>query len=241
MRHFKTLALHSTATFALISLLSASAQAQVSVTEDTSEQIRTSTAADDGTADDVEVSADATVTIDESRSGVILDSDNQLILSGTVRSDDINDVTGVELQGGAERSFIHSGTIELVEDFTAENTDDDPFTDTPFAVGEGRTGILISGASPFQGNIELDSTSFRDDGQRRGFAGDLSDAGREDLTAQDLLQAGPTLSVSGNVSQGIFLSDVFELSVDADGNAILDDDGNEIYTLILARVRRLRT
>jgi len=321
MRHFKTLALHSTATFALISLLSASAQAQVSVTEDTSEQIRTSTAADDGTADDVEVSADATVTIDESRSGVILDSDNQLILSGTVRSDDINDVTGVELQGGAERSFIHSGTIELVEDFTAENTDDDPFTDTPFAVGEGRTGILISGASPFQGNIELDSTSvvavegndsyginlantplmtqgltgnlstngqidvtgdrsvgvnlasnitgdvtnagsvnvrgedavayaiagditggfnssgflrstgFRDDGQRRGFAGDLSDAGREDLTAQDLLQAGPTLSVSGNVSEGIFLSDVFELSVDADGNAILDDDGNEIYTL----------
>ena len=325
MPTFKILALRTSATLALLSALSLSAQAQVSVSADTSEQIRTSTAAADGSADDVTVEQGATVTVDtDGGTGLVLDSDNALVLNGVVRSDDRDNVTGVELNGdnsGANTSYTQSGSIQLVEDFAAEDTDDDPFSDTPFAVGEGRTGILISGASPFQGNIELDETSliavegndsyginlastplmtegltgnlstggqinvigdrsvgvnlgssitgnvtntgsvsalgedsvayaiagdinggfnssgalrttgFRDNGQRRGFGADFSDAGREDLSAEDLLQAGSTLNISGNISEGILLSEVFLQSVDADGNANLDADGNEIFFL----------
>lgn len=321
MPQFKILALRTTATLAIISAVSFPVQAQVSVTEDTSDQIRTSTAADDGTADDVTVDGSATVTVDAAGSGIVVDSDNDLVLNGVVRSDDIDNVTGVELEGGADRSYTQSGSIQLVEDFAAENTDDDPFTDTPFAEGEGRTGILISGASPFEGNIELDSTSlvavegndsfginlantplmtqgltgnlstngqisvvgdrsvgvnlgsnitgdvtnqgsvtargedsqayaiagdiqggFNSSGSlsssayrftsRFGFGSDLSDRGREDLTAEDLLQSGSALSVSGNVSEGIFLSRRFEPSLDADGNAILDSNGDPLFALV---------
>ena len=160
MRQFKTLTLRSSATLALLSALSFSAQAQVSVTEDTSDQIVTSTAGEDGTPSDVTVDAGATVTIDSERAGIILDSDNNLDLAGTVEADNIDNVTGVELQGGADRSYTQSGSILLLEDFVAEDTDDDPFPDGPFAEGEGRTGILISGASPFQGNIELEASSI---------------------------------------------------------------------------------
>jgi len=160
MRQFKPLALRSSATLALLAALSLTAQAQVSVTEDTTEQVRTSTADDNGGPADVTVDAAATVTVDAARSGVILDSDNDLALTGNVASNNVDNVTGVELEGGADRSYTQTGSISLVEDFTPENTDDDPFLDGRFAEGEGRTGILISGASPFQGNIDLRSFAF---------------------------------------------------------------------------------
>ncbi len=322
---FKVLALRTTATLALLSAVSFSAQAQVIIEDDTDEQIRTSTAGPNGTADDVSVgdldnNILPTVTIDSARSGVVLDSDNDLTLDGTVRADDIDNVTGVELEGGADRSYTQGGTIELVEDVEIVNLDDDPFLDDPFAVGEGRTGILISGASPFQGNIELEASSLiavegndsfginlantplmtegltgnlstngqinvtgdrsvgvnlasnitgdvtnqgtvsvRGEGSqayaitgdiqggfnssgglassayrfttRLGFGGDDVDTGREDLTAEDLLQAGSALNISGNVSEGIFLSQRFAQSFDADGNANLNDDGEPIFLL----------
>lgn len=320
MRQFKTLALRSSATFALLSVLSLSAQAQVSVTEDTSEQILTSTAGDDGTASDVTVESGAIVTIEAEQSGIVVDSDNDLVLDGIVLSEDIDNVVGVELQGGADRSFTQSGSIQLIEDYSTEDTDDDPFADGPFAEGAGRTGILISGASPFQGNIELDSTSsvlvegndsyginlantpmmtegltgnlltsgqinvvgdrsvginlasnitgnvtnegnitvrgedsqayvvsgditgaFDSSGtisnsgyrftNRPSFAGPDSDAGREDLGAEDLLQAGSAVEISGNVSDGIHFSQIITQAFDDEGNASLDDDGEEIFIL----------
>ena len=321
MRHFKTLALRSTATLALLGALSLAAQAQVTITEDTSDQILTSTAGDDGTPADVTVETGVTVTVDSDRSGIILDSDNDLVLDGEVRADDIDGATGVEL-GGVEGSYTQTGSISIVEDFTPENTDDDPFPDGGVAVGEGRTGILISGASPFQGNVELAAGSLIDiegndsfginlantpmttegltgnlttggqinvtgdrsigvnlahnivgdvsntgivevtgegsqayvvsgdiDGgfsssgriaanafrftTREGFAGNSDDTtGREDLTAEDLREAGSALEISGNVTGGIFLNQAFAPRLDDAGEVVLDEDGNPIMDLV---------
>ena len=317
MRQFKTLALRSSAALALLGALSFSAQAQTSVTDDTSAQILTSTAGDGGVPDDVTVDNGVTVTIDDERSGIIVDSDNALTLDGTIRSDDIDNVTGVELQGGADRSFTQNGAILIVEDFTPQDTDDDPFQDGGFALGEGRTGILISGASPFQGNVELASAStitvegndsfgvnlantpmmtegltgnLMTDGQisvtgdrstgvnlasnitgnvsnggtvtargtdsqayaisgdinggfatsgtlsasgyrfttRPAFGGDTATTGREDLSAEDLQQAGSALNISGNISQGVLLEQVLVQAVDADGVGIVNDEDEPV-------------
>jgi hypothetical protein len=320
MRHFKTIALRSTATAALLGALSFSAAAQVSVTDDTSNQILTSTAGANGAASDVTVDTSATVTVDSARSGVILDSDNALVLDGVVTSNNVNGSTGVELQGGDSRSYTQSGSITLIEDFTATDTDDDPFIDGGFAEGEGRTGILISGASPFRGNIELasgstitiegndsyginlantpmmtegltgnlltegqisvigdrsigvnlasnitgnvtnngtisargtgaqayavsgdiqggfvnsgtlNSSGFRF-GQRPNFSGSDASFGRDDLTAEDLGNAGSALTISGDVSGGVLLSRRLVASIDADGAPVTDSDGNQLFTL----------
>jgi len=61
------------------------------------------------------------------------------------------------LIGGNNRSFIQAGQISINESFVAEDTDNDGTVDGPFAEGSGRTGILISGASPFAGNVEQQS------------------------------------------------------------------------------------
>lgn len=324
MRHITTttlrgLALRSTATAALIGALSFTATAQVSISDDTSEQILTSTAGADGTADDVTIDTGATVTVDSDRAGVVLDSDNALSLEGTVVSENVDGSTGVELQGGENRSYTQTGSIALTEDYTATDTDDDPFVDGPFAEGEGRTGILISGASPFQGNIELaEGSSISVEGNNsyainlantpmmtEGLTGDLLTAGqinvlgdnsiginvasnvtgnlenqgaigirgigseayvvtgdiqggfvnngnisssgfrfnnrptfagddasgREDLTAEDLGEAGSAIRIQGDVSQGIFLNQTFVAVVDADGEPVLDDDGEATFAL----------
>jgi hypothetical protein len=320
MRQFKTLALRSTATIAILGALSFSADAQVAVSEDTSEQIRTSTAGDGGVPSDVTVNDGATVTVDSARSGLVLDSDNALVLSGDVTANNIDGTTGVELVGGNTGTYTQTGSISIVEDFTQENTDDDPFTDGGVAEGVGRTGILISGASPFEGNIELAAGSvvavegndsfginlantpmttdgltgnlttggqisvtgdrsigvnlasnitgnvtntgivdvegagaqgyvvsgdidggFSSSGRiaangfrfesRPVFTGRDDLTGREDLTAEDLQQAGSALNISGNVTGGVFLNQVFEPSLDADGNVILDENENPILVL----------
>lgn len=133
--------------------------AQVEITEDTNQQIETATAAADATASDVTIASGTVVSLEQAGTAVTVNSDNALINAGTISATNVDNVTGVDLQGGSTGSFLHSGSINLTEDLAEENTDDDPFIDTPFAVGSGRTGILVSGASPFTGDVTAEQAS----------------------------------------------------------------------------------
>ena len=320
MRYFKHYTLQGTATFALLAA-AFPAVAQVTVEEDTTEQIVTSTAGADGTASDVTIASTATVTGNTAVPSVVLDSENALVHDGALTIDIPTAVdqaegetpTAVLLEGGANRSYTQTGSISITEDFTPEDTDDDVFTDGGVAEGSGRTGILISGASPFQGNIELTETAsilvegndsyginlantpmmtegltgnlttngsiavtgdrstgvnigsavtgnLVNDAQitaqgedalgyavnadvqggfvnagsistsgfrfntRTGFGGPDIDVGREDFTAEDLRQSGSALTIAGDISEGIFLTQRVSPVVDANGEAVLDEN-----------------
>ena len=134
------------------------ALAQVEITDDRTDPVNTSTV-DGGQPADVTITDSGSVTVNTEGPAVILDSSNDLRNDGTIRADNVDNATGVELQGGTDRNFTNAGLISVAEDFDQDDTDDDPFNDTPFASGEGRTGILVSGASPFQGNITLEEAS----------------------------------------------------------------------------------
>lgn len=281
------------------------AAAQVTISDERTAPIDTTTE-----GDDVIIDGTGSVVITSAGPAVTLNSDNALTNQGTISITDVDDATGVSLEGGTSRSFTNSGNISVVEDFTPENTDDDPFVDGPRAQGSGRTGILISGASPFEGDVIMEASSnitvegndsfginlatgaslignlnnegaisvLGDNGtavnvagnvtgnldnrgtisvtgadsvgyavsgdiqggfvnsgnigsngfrlsQRLPF-GDADSTGREDLTAEDLQTSGSAVSVTGNISQGIFFDLRQELVVDADGNPEVDDEGN---------------
>ena len=225
MRHFKTLALRSSATLALLGALSFSAQAQVSISENTSEQIRTSTSGD------VTVTTDATVTVDSARAGLVLDSDNALVLDGSVEANNVDGATGVDLQGGNEGSYTQTGSIVVGEDFTPGNTDDDPFTDGGFAEGQGRTGILISGASPFRGNIELASTSRIDVQGNDSFGINLANTPMmtEGFTG-NLLTSGQ-INVVGDRSTGINIASNVTGNVTNEGSIIVRGTESQAYAI----------
>jgi hypothetical protein len=212
--------------------LASTAQAQTTIETDTETQIRTSTAGTNNTADDVTVASGTSVTLTDAGPALVLDSDNDLTLDGAVNLDNVNDATGVELQGGADRNYTQSGSISITEDFDPGNTDDDPFVDGRFAEGSGRTGILISGASPFQGNIDLAASSdisiqgndsfginlANTPMMQNGLTGNLTTAGQINLVGDrnvgvnldapvigDLNQLG-TVSVRGEDSRGYVIA-----------------------------------
>ena len=138
-------------------LLSAQAHAQTSIDADQDTPILTSTAGAGGTPDDVTIGINGSVT-PTGGTAVTIDSDNSVTSSGNITIEDADDVVGVDLQGGNSGNLtLNSGSIQLIEDYTPPDENSDGITEGPFAIGSGRTGILISGASPFAGNVTVDS------------------------------------------------------------------------------------
>ena len=270
--------------------------------------------------EDVTIETTGSITLENAGPALTLNSDNSIENAGTITISDVDNATGVLLEGGANRNYLQSGSINLTEDFTPEDVDGDFLPDGNFAEGSGRTGILISGASPFEGNIELAATSsilvegndsfginltntsmaqngltgnLSFDGQisvlgdnatginiGSGISGDFAQngsiittglgaqainidadiqggfvssgtiinsgfrsqqrlplanestgaGGRNALAAEDVLQAGSAISISGNVGRGILIDDGFDPVLDEDGNQTFDEDGNLIQT-----------
>jgi len=144
--------LGSVSSAACLFALSPMAFAQITISDATTAPVET-----DG--QDLTIDTAGSVTITTPGPAVTLNSDNAVSNAGTIEITDIDNATAVSLEGGANRSFTNSGAINVTEDFTPEDSDGDNIVDGPFAQGSGRTGILISGASPFEGNVELTSTS----------------------------------------------------------------------------------
>jgi len=137
------------------------AQAQTACpNEITGEETRTVQTSNEnnGEACDVTIASGGQITT-TSGSAVIVDSSNNVTHAGQIISSNADNTTGIEVQGGNTGSILVSGSINLSEDTTQEDTDNDRTVDGPFAEGSGRTGILISGASPFVGDVTTELSS----------------------------------------------------------------------------------
>ncbi|WP_017930731.1 autotransporter family protein [Robiginitomaculum antarcticum] len=145
------LLLRSAAVSALCLTSAATGFAQVEISDTRTTGVATSTV-DNGAPGDIVVTSTGRF---ETTTGaaVTLDSDNDVTVAGTVDIDNADDTTGILVQGGNTGNVNFSGNITILEDYTSTDTDNDGINDGPRAQGTGRTGILITGASPFTGNI----------------------------------------------------------------------------------------
>jgi len=130
---------------------------------------------------------------------VTLNSDNTVSNDGNISIEDVDSATAVDIQGGNTGSYTQTGNISLIEDYTPEDTDGDRVPDQPLALGTGRTGILISGASPFTGDVNLTPTSAILVEGNDSYGIRLANTGG--LTGN--LNALGTISVTGNNSAGV--------------------------------------
>ena len=128
------------------------AVAQTEVTEDQTTTQRTS---DTG---DLTVASGVTIT-PANGSAVVVDSSDDATIEGNLNIEDRDDATALDIQTGNSGNVVVNGSISVTEDFNPEDTDDDRIVDGRFAQGSGRTGILISGASTFTGNVTTGATS----------------------------------------------------------------------------------
>jgi len=136
---------------ALILALPSLALAQTEVTDERTTTLRTT---DTG---DLTIAAGGSVR-PGAGGAIIVDSDNDLTVSGTVEIEDRNDVSAIDIQSGNSGDITINGVVRVLEDFTPEDTNNDNIADGRFAQGSGRTGILISGASTFTGNLSSGAT-----------------------------------------------------------------------------------
>ncbi len=127
------------------------AYAQVEVTDERTAPITTGTI-NDGNPGDIIIRSGGSVLVGTGVA-VTIDTNNTVTNEGTIGSVDADNTTGVLITGGTTGGFINTGIIDLTEDHTLADDDEDGDLDGPVAIGTGRTGILIEGPSAFTGDI----------------------------------------------------------------------------------------
>lgn len=168
------------------------ASAQVTISDERTTPVDTTTE-----GDDVIIDSNGSVVVTTTGPAVTVNSENTLTNNGAITISDVDDAIAVSLEGGANRGFTNSGTITVNEDYTPEDTDGDGIADGSVAIGSGRTGILISGASPFEGNVVLEASSVDDDGN---------------------VTTASTIRVEGNESYGINLANTTMMTTGLSGD-----------------------
>ncbi len=126
--------------------------AQVEITDARTQGVSTSAAGANSSAADVKITTTGSITI-TTGAGITLDSDNNVENEGAISSKDANDTTGILVSGSRTGNVTNKGTIRLDETTPTDNLT----AGGDIATGSNRVGILISGASPFTGNITNDT------------------------------------------------------------------------------------
>lgn len=129
------------------------ASAETSVSTARTTPIATSTAT--GTAaDDIKITTDGSIKPTAAGAIVTIDSNNKVTNQGTLSTTGVNDGVGVLIIGGRTGGLSNTGTISLLEDYTATDSDSDGDLDGPFAQGSNRFGVRLTNAGTFTGDIE---------------------------------------------------------------------------------------
>lgn len=176
-------------------LAAGAAWAETTISTSVSTPISTATAAS-GARDDVKVASGGSVKPAAAGSALTLNSDNNVTVEGALTFQDVNDATGLLIEGGRTGAVKISGSITLDETTEAKDTDSDGDTDGSFAVGANRTGVRVAGASPFRGSIDRTGGAIAIEGADS--AGILVEAG---LTGA--LRSAGSIAVSGDRGYGI--------------------------------------
>jgi len=166
------------------------------------------TAAAETNGEDITIESTGTITLEDAGPALTLNSDNDVTNAGTITIEDVDNAIGVNLEGGTDRSYIQSGSISLTETFAPTDTDEDGIINGAFAEGTGRTGILISGASPFEGNVEFTSTSFIDVEGNDSFGINLTNTAMAQNGLTGNLSHGGQIAVRGDNATGINIDSI---------------------------------
>lgn len=191
-------------TTALIPLAQAGAAfAETTISTAVTAPVATSTAAS-GSPDDLTIDAAGSVKPAVAGAAVILDSNNKVTNAGDISFNGLNDSVAILVLGGRTGSVSNTGTISLVEDYTATDADSDGDIDGVLAQGARRYGIRVTGPDGFTGSIgntgaiSIEGVDSKGVSVETALAGNLDQSGIVGMIGDRSVgvQAGP---VSGNV------------------------------------------
>ncbi|KWV91074.1 hypothetical protein [Erythrobacter sp. YT30] len=197
MRHSQIRLLRAVAAISIssLALMPFQIHAQTVVDGEANGPVRTSQAGD------VEVTEDGVVRVD-SGPAIIVDSSSDVFNEGEIAAGEDDGATGIRIQNGTSGSIINDGDIEVLEDFTGEDDDQNGVADGTIARASDRHGIYVEPGGTFNGRIENNGDILVDGLSSGGIVVDSRLAG-------DILH-GPdgSILVIGDNSVGIGTHDV---------------------------------
>jgi len=143
-------------------LFAQGAWAETTITTAVTAPVQTS-----ATNDDVRVTSTGSIKPTVAGAALLMNSDDSITNEGVITTPDLDGVSGMQAAGGLTGNITNKGTISVLEDYTATDTDPDgtgPLTgdgdlDGPFAEGSDRYGVRVTGGTgPLAGSVLNDTT-----------------------------------------------------------------------------------
>ena len=170
------------------------AQAETTISTAVTTPVTTATA-NSGAPDDLTIASGGSVK-PTGGTAVTLNSDNNVLIAGTVAIADANGATALLIEGGRTGEVTLSGTLTVDESTTASDTDSDGDYDGPFATGSNRYGVRVTGSEAFHGSIVQSAGSITVEGN--------DSAGISAETAVDgSIRTAGSVSVTGSRVYGV--------------------------------------
>ncbi len=138
-------------------MLGGPASAQLSISTATSTPVTTATAVSGGPGN-IDVTTTGSIGVTKPGVAVTLNSNNTVSNEGQIGFTDIDNATGILVQGGNTGSVTNTGQITITETYAPTDSNLDGLIDGNFASGGNRYGIVVSGNSPFTGGISETGT-----------------------------------------------------------------------------------
>ncbi len=111
--------------------------------------------ASNASAGDVTITSAGSIAVTAGQTAITVDSNNDVTNNGAITSNNANDVIGILLQGGfaGPQTITNAGSINLLEDYTQTDTDNDGDLDGPNATGTNRHAIWLQAGAALTGDI----------------------------------------------------------------------------------------
>jgi hypothetical protein len=136
----------------LLTVVAGSARAVDSITSAINTPVATATATNGG-PDDIDITSSGSVGLTAPGVAVTLNSSNVITVEGAIGATAIDNVTGIQIQGGHTGSVTNSGSILITDNYTPNTDNNTGLLELPYAQGTGRTGIQVIGPGVFTGGI----------------------------------------------------------------------------------------
>ena len=158
--------------------------------------------ASNASAGDVTITGAGSIAVTAGQTAITVDSNNDVTNNGAITSNNANDVIGILLQGGfaGPQTITNAGSINLLEDYTQTDSDNDGNLDGLIATGSNRTGIWLQAGAAFNGDILQNGNILIEGNNSAGIRLDAQVIG--DLTTD----TSSSLSVAGDNGVGVAIN-----------------------------------
>ncbi|WP_332770046.1 autotransporter outer membrane beta-barrel domain-containing protein [Phenylobacterium sp.] len=211
-------------------LLAGAAHAETTIATERTTAITTATAAS-GSPDSVKVTSAGSIKLG-SGTAITLNSNHAVTHEGSIVIQNADDATGILVQGGTTAEVKISGSIQVDETTEIKDTDSDGDNDGPFATGNRRFGVRVTGAQPFHGSIVMSGGSIAVEGNdsagisvETAIDGSVRTAGAITVSGDRIYGVHTTGTVGGDVA---ILSSVLVQGKDAVGVAVDQGVGGKL-------------